>query len=149
MNNSPNFLESCEMLGLNPDELMLSPTLSDNTPDSVRNRIRQLNAATKLSVCMMAWNKQDDFEPDEMANYYEGGVGYTPQFYITDGKLLLSSDSVNTGAAVGIVYAKGFYSDEYIDVPPDANLGLRLSLSSRDRAIDFGKTFLETFNELI
>ena len=148
MNNSPNFLESCEMLGLNPDELMLRPTLSDNTPDSVRNRIRQLNAVTKLSICMMAWNKQDSFEPDETANYYQEGVGYTPQFYIADGKLLLSYDSVNSGASVGIVYAKGFYSDEYI-ITPEANLGLRLPLSSRERAVEFGKTFIEIFNELI
>ena len=111
-------------------------------------RERQHQAAYKLSVCMMAWNKQDGFEPDEMANYYEGGVGYTPQFYIADGKLLLSSNSVNSGASVGIVYAKGFYSDEYI-ITPDANLGLRLSLKTRERAVAFGKIFIETFNELI
>ena len=132
-----NFKSCCDYLGI------------DNTLPVCQIDERQIQAAYKLRVCMMAWNKQDGFEPDETANYYQEGVGYTPQFYIADGKLLLSSDSVNSGASVGIVYAKGFYSDEYIDVPPDANLGLRLPLSSRERAVDFGKTFIEIFNELI
>ena len=109
---------------------------------------KQIQAAYKLRVCMRAWNKQDGFDPDETANFYEDRVGYTPQFYIAEGKLLLSSDSVNSGASVGIVYAKGFYSDEYI-ITPDANLGLRLPLSSRERAVEFGKTFIDIFNELI
>ena len=32
-------------------------------------REKQIQAAYKLSVCMMAWNKQDGFEPDETANF--------------------------------------------------------------------------------
>ena len=132
-----NFKSCCDYLGI------------DNTLPVCQIDERQIQAAYKLRVCMKAWNKQDEFEPDETANYYQEGVGYTPQFYTANRKLLLSSDSVNSGASVGIVYAKGFYSDEYIDVPPDANLGLRLPLSSRERAVDFGKTFIEIFNELI
>ena len=122
MNNSPNFLESCEMLGLNPDELMLSPTLSDNTPDSVRNRIRQLNTATKLSVCMAAWNRIDGFEPDEKASYYQEKVGYTPYFLLRDGKLL-SSGSAYHGSPAGIVLAYANYAASYTS----AYLGLRQS----------------------
>ena len=132
-----NFKSCCDYLGI------------DNTLPVCQIDERQIQAAYKLRVCMMAWNKQDGFEPDETANFYQKDVGYTPQFYVADGKLLLSSDSVNTGAAVGIVYAKGFYSDEYIDVPPDANFGLRLSLKTRGRAIEFGETFIDIFNELI
>jgi len=130
------FESCCEYLGI-PEEL---PKCQIDE--------RQIQAAYKLRVCMRAWNKQDGFEPNETANYYEDRVGYTPQFYIAEGKLLLSSDSVNSGASVGIVYAKGFYSDEYI-ITPDANLGLRLPLSSRERAVEFGKTFIDIFNELI
>ena len=130
------FESCCEYLGI-----------SEELP-KCQIRERQHQAAYKLSVCMMAWNKQDKFEPDETANFYEDRVGYTPQFYIADRKLLPSSDSVNSGASVGIIYAKGFYSDEYI-ITPEANLGLRLPLSSRERAVDFGKTFIEIFNELI
>ena len=144
MNNSPNFLESCEMLGLNPDELMLSPTLSDNTPDIVRKRIKQLNAATKLSVCMMAWNKIDEFEPAEMASYYQEGVGYTPHFNFKDGKLL-SSGNATYGTYAGIVLAFASYAAAI----PNAYFGLRLCLKTRDRAVEFGKTFIEIFNELI
>ena len=102
MNNSPNFLESCEMQGLNPDELMLSPTLSDNTPDSVRKRIKQLNAFTKLSICMIAWNKQDEFEPDETAGYYQDKVGYTPLFRYEKGRLLPYGDA-NHSSVSGLV----------------------------------------------
>ena len=121
MNNSPNFLESCEMLGLNPDELILSPTLSDNTPDSVKERIKKLNAATKLSVCMMAWNKIDGFVPDETANYYQKGVGYTPYFDYKDGRLL-SSDLANLGSYAGIVTEYASFSAAFTY----ANIGLRL-----------------------
>ena len=144
MNNSPNFLESCEMLGLNPDELMLSPTLSDNTPDSVRKRIKQLNAATKLSVCMMAWNKQDGFEPDETANYNQEGVGYTPYFYFECGRLL-SSGYANYGSYAGFVYAYANTAASYAL----AYFGLRLCFKTQDRAVEFGEVFIETFNELI
>ena len=144
MNNSPNFLESCEMLGLNPDELMLSPTLSDTTPDSVRNRIKQLNAATKLSVCIMAWNKQDDFEPDETASYYQKDVGYIPHFHHKDGKLL-SSGYALYGSYAGLVKAYAYYAASYTI----AYFGLRLCLGTRNRAVEFGETFIEIFNELI
>ena len=144
MNNSPNFLESCEMLGLNPDELMLRPTLSDNTPDSVRKRIKQLNAATKLSVCMMAWNKQDKFEPDETATYLQKNVGYTPYFNFKDGKLL-SSGIASSGSSAGFVYAYAYYSAAITL----ANVGLRLCLSTEHRAIEFSETFIDIFNELI
>ena len=132
-----NFKSCCDYLGI------------DNTLPVCQIDGRKIQAAYKLRVCVAAWNRQDGFEPDEMANFYEDRVGYTPQFYIVDRKLILSSDNVNTGAAVGIVYAKGFYSDEYIDTTPSANIGLRLPLSSRDRAVEFGKTFIEIFNELI
>ena len=121
MNNSPNFLESCEMLGLNPDVLMLSPTLSDNTPDSVRKRIKQLNAATKLSVCMAAWNKVDGFDPDETANYYQEEVGYTPYFHFRDGRLL-SSGHAHYGSSAGLVSANANAAAAYTI----AHLGLRL-----------------------
>ena len=144
MNNSPNFLESCEMLGLNPDELMLSPTLSDNTPDSVRKRIKQLNAATKLSVCMMAWNKIDGFEPDEIAVYLQENVGHTPHFDLKDG-MLLSSGSAYLGSLAGLVSA---YANPAA-ANTNANFGLRLCLKTRERAIEFGETFIEIFNELI
>ena len=144
MNNSPNFLESCEMLGLNPDELMLSPTLSDNTPDIVRKRIKQLNAATKLSICMMAWNKIDEFEPDENAVFHKKNVGYTPYFNYKDGRLL-SSGLAYIGSYAGIVFA---YANSAAALS-FAYFGLRLCFKSRDRAIEFGETFIDIFNELI
>ena len=144
MNNSPNFLESCEMLGLNPDELMLSPTLTDNTPDSVRKRIKQLNAATKLSICMMAWNKIDEFEPDENAVFNQKNVGYIPYFYYKDGRLF-SSGYASYGSSAGLVNATALHAA----ATTYATFGLRLSFITRDRAVAFGETFIEIFNELI
>lgn len=144
MNNSPNFLESCEMLGLNPDELMLSPTLTDNTPDSVRKRIKQLNAATKLSVCMMAWNKIDGFEPDERANYNQEGVGYTPYFYFEGGRLL-SSGYASYGSYAGIVFAIAYDAA----ATTSASFGLHLCFITRKRAVEFGEKLIDTFNELV
>lgn len=144
MNNSPNFLECCEMLGLNPDELMLSPTLSDNTPDIVRKKIKQLNAATKLSVCMAAWNKVDGFDPDEKAVYYQEGAGYTPRFNLKDGRLL-SLGIAAYGSYAGFVSAYATTSAAYTLT----YFGLRLCLKTRDRAIEFSETFIDIFNELI
>ena len=138
------FEESCEMLGLNPDELMLSPTLSDNTPDSVRNRIRQLNAATKLSVCMAAWNKQDGFEPDEKADWKSDNVGFTPHFYLKKGKLLSSGYAFN-GSTAGIIAAYANLSD----TSTLAYFGLRLCFKTQERAVEFGEKLIDTFNELV
>ena len=132
------------MLGLNPDELMLSPTLSGNTPGSVKERIKKLNAATKLSVCMMAWNKQDDFKPDETANYYQEEVGYTPYFHFKNGRLL-SSSTAHSGSLAGLVSALASPAADLTS----ALLGLRLCFNTRNRAIEFGKTFIDIFNELI
>ena len=144
MNNSPNFLESCEMLGLNPDELMLSPTLSDNTPDSVRKRIKQLNAATKLSICMMAWNKIDEFEPDETAFNNQKNEGYAPFFYLEHNGFL-SLGYATDSSYVGLV---SIYKN-YTNIVSHACIGLRFSFITRERAYEFGKAFIEIFNELI
>ena len=107
-------------------------------------RERQHQAAYKLSVCMTAWNKVDGFEPDEKANYYQERVGYTPYFILRDGKLLSSGYATN-GSNAGIVPAIAYYAAAYTL----ANVGLRLCFITRDRAIEFGETFIETFNELI
>ena len=107
-------------------------------------RERQHQAAYKLSVCMDAWNKQDGFDPDEMANFYQDGVGYTPYFYFKGGRLLSAGNAVN-GSSVGIV----FVSTSYAASTTYANLGLRLCLKTPERAVAFGKIFIETFNELI
>ena len=123
---------------------MLSPTLSDNTPDSVRKRIKQLNAATKLSVCMMAWNKVDGFEPDETANYYQEEAGYTPYFYFKNGRLL-SSGIAYYGSLAGLVNANAIHAAAITY----AHIGLRLCFITHKRAIEFSEKFIDTFNELV
>ena len=105
---------------------------------------RQIQAVYKLRVCMRAWNKQDGFEPDETASYYLEGVGYTSYFYYKDGRLLSSGSAIN-GSHVGLVYAYAISAAAYTY----ANIGLRLCFITRNRAIEFGETFIETFNELI
>ena len=127
-----NFKSCCDYLGI------------DNTLPVCQIDKRQIQAAYKLRVCMRAWNRQDGFVPDEMANYYQEGVGYTPYFHLRDGRLL-SSGAAYHGSLAGIVYANANSSAAYMY----ANFGLRLCLKSIDRAVDFGKTFIETFNELI
>lgn len=105
---------------------------------------KKLQAAYKLRVCMMAWNKQDGFEPDEKASWKENNVGYTPYFLLRDGKLL-SSGHAPTGSFAGLVYANAITSAALTS----ASLGLRLCFITRIRAVEFGETFIETFNELI
>ena len=127
-----NFKSCCDYLGI------------DNTLPVCQIDERQIQAAYKLSVCVAAWNKQDDFEPDEMANFYQDGVGYTPYFYFKGGRLLSAGNAVN-GSSVGIV----FVSASYAASTTYTNLGLRLCLKTSERAVAFGKIFIETFNELI
>ena len=105
---------------------------------------KQIQAAYKLRVCMRAWNKQDGFEPDEMADYMGNKVGRTPLFFIKDDKLLSSGYALN-GSFAGIVNATATIAaaNTY------ANLGLRICLKTKKRAVEFGEVFIETFNELI
>ena len=127
-----NFKTCCDYLGI------------DNTLPVCQIDERRIQAAYKLRVCMKAWNKQDKFEPDETANYYQEGVGYTPYLHLRDGRLLSSGDA-NYGSSAGIVHAYAFNAA----ASAYAHLGLRLPLSSRERAKEFGKVFIEIFNELI
>ena len=127
-----NFKSCCDYLGI------------DNTLPVCQVDERQIHAAYKLRVCMMAWNKQDGFEPDETAIYYQKDAGYTPNFYHKDGRLL-SSGHAYSGSYSGLVSASASSAAAY----SSASVGLRLCLKTRDRAVEFGETFIEIFNELI
>ena len=105
---------------------------------------KQIKAAYKLSVCMMAWNKLDGFEPDETALYGKRKEGYAPHFLFKDGKLL-SSGFANNGSSAGIVYA----SATHAAANSIAHIGLRISFETQKRAVEFGETFIDIFNELI
>ena len=126
------FEECCEYLGI-PTDL-----------PKCYVREKQIQAAYKLSVCIKAWNKQDGFEPDETANYNQEEAGYTPYFYFKNGRLL-SSGLAYSGSLAGLVSANASHAAAYTS----AHFGLRLCFITRDRAIDFGKTFIDIFNELI
>ena len=126
------FEECCEYLGI-PTDL-----------PKCYVREKQIQAAYKLSVCMMAWNRQDGFEPNEKSVYYQEKTGYTPHFRHKNGSLL-SSGYANYGSLAGIVPAYAHTEAAYTY----AHFGLRLSLKTRECAIEFGETFIEIFNELI
>ena len=124
------FEQCCEYLGI------------DNTLPTCQIDEKKFQAAYKLRVCMTAWNKQDSFVPDEMANNDQIKYGCTPCFYFKNGKLL-PSDNATFDSYVGIVYATYPAANSYM------NTGLRLSLKTFKRAVEFGKTFITIFNELI
>ena len=126
------FEECCEYLGI-PTDL-----------PKCYVREKQIQAAYKLSVCMMAWNRQDGFEPNEKSVYYQEKTGYTPHFRYKNGSLL-SSGNAYDGSLAGLVSA---YAYPIASFTP-ALFGLRLPLKTRGRAVAFGKVFIETFNELI
>jgi len=127
-----NFKTCCDYLGI------------DNTLPVCQIDERQIQAAYKLRVCMKAWNKQDGFNLDETASYYQEGVGYTPYFDYKDGRLL-SSGTAYYGSHAGFVSTYASYAAAYTH----AYFGLRLCLGTRNRAIEFGKVFIDIFNELI
>lgn len=127
-----NFKSCCDYLGI------------DNTLPVCQIDERQIQAAYKLRVCMMAWNKMDGFEPDETAGWDDKNVGYTPLFFFKDDKLLFSCYAIS-GSNSGLVSTTASYAAAYTS----ECFGLRLPLSSRERAVEFGKTFIDIFNELI
>ena len=126
------FEECCEYLGI-PTDL-----------PKCYVREKQIKAAYKLSVCMEAWNKFDGFKPDETASWGLKNEGYAPYFIIKDSKLL-SSGSALYGSIAGLVYAYASSATAYTT----ANFGMRICLKTQKRAIEFGETFIKTFNELI
>lgn len=132
MKNLITFEECCEYLGI-----------SSELPKCEVDQ-KQFQAAYKLRVCMKAWNRQDGFEPDEKASWKENNVGYAPYFILRDGRLL-SSGSAYNGSIAGLVDAIAYYAAAF----SYANFGLRLYLGTRNRAIEFGETFIDIFNELI
>jgi len=123
-----NFKTCCDYLGI------------DNTLPVCQIDERRIQAAYKLRVCMKAWNKQDGFEPDEKANSNDDNVGFVP-WYSLDNESLLTNVCGLMGSTSGLfpVY-KGFQT---------VNYGLRISLSTEDRAFEFGEVFIDIFNELI
>ena len=123
------FEECCEYLGI-PTDL-----------PKCYIRERQHQAAYKLSACVAAWNKQDEFEPDELENHYRDNVGYTPHLFIKNGKLKSSGYALSS-------YSSGIAAT-YTESLDDVNIGIRLSLKTHKRAVEFGEVFIETFNELI
>lgn len=98
-------------------------------------RERQHQAAYKLSVCMAAWNKQDEFESDEKKLLTSKSEGFDDKLITTP----LALDSATVGVLIS----------ECTDEKMLANAGLSICLVSRKRAVELGETFVETFNELI
>ena len=133
MKNLITFEECCEYLGI-PTDL-----------PKCYVREKQIQAAYKLSVCMKAWNKQDGFEPDEMVLCRGINEGYTPNFCFEDDKLMPLYNA-SPGSFIGIIIANSSNGGFALSF---THFGLRLSLKTRERAIEFGETFIETFNELI
>ena len=132
MKNLITFEECCNYLGI-----------SEKLPKCQIDE-KKLQSAYKLRVCMKAWNKQDGFEPDEKATYLQENVGYAPYFFLKNGKLL-SSGNAYYGSLAGLVFAHAYYAAA-ITI---ASFGLRLCLSTEQRAVEFSEKFIEVFNELI
>ena len=107
-------------------------------------REHQHQAAYKLSVCMAAWNKQDGFNPDETSFNNQKNEGYAPFFYLEHNGFL-SLGYATASSYVGLV---SIYKN-YTNIVSHACMGLRFSFITRERAYEFGKAFIDIFNELI
>lgn len=107
-------------------------------------RERQHQAAYKLSVCMAAWNKQDGFNPDETSFNNQKNEGYAPFFYLEHNGFL-SLGYATASSYVGLV---SIYKN-YTNIVSHACMGLRFSFITRERTYEFGKAFIDIFNELI
>lgn len=135
------FEEAREYLGGKPnaDFTVAKKILSGNNVklDDVANLVSELNpkhikaliAYNRLCTIAQALNKADGFEPDfSNTSQYK----YFPWFeYSRD--------------AAGFVYAHTYNTATYAN----ANIGSRLCFKTRERAMQFGKQFIDLWNEVL
>ena len=97
--------------------------------EDAKNHQKALLALEKLIVIAEAWNKQDGFVPDfDNTNQYK----YYPWFKYND-------------KAAGFVCANAYYTATYTA----AHVGSRLCFKSEERAIQFGKQFIDLWNDFL
>lgn len=90
--------------------------------------IKALIAYNRLCTIAQAWNKADGFEPDfSNTSQYK----YFPWFVYDNG-------------AAGFVYASTSYSASYAP----AYFGSRFCFKTRERAMQFGKQFIDLWNDV-
>lgn len=136
-----NFDEARAFLGGKPnnDYIISKKVLSGNcaqladvarlVQDVNPNHIKALVALNELFTIAEAWNKADNFVPDfSDASQYK----YFPWFIYDKG-------------AAGFVCAKTYYTatNTY------ATIGSRLCFKTRNRAIQFGKQFVDLYNQVL
>lgn len=132
--------EAREYLGGKPnaDFTVAKKILSGNHVklDDVANLVSEVNpkhikaliAYNRLCTIAQAWNKADGFEPDfSNTSQYK----YFPWFVYDNG-------------AAGFVYAAANDTATYAD----ANIGSRLCFKTRERAMQFGKQFIDLWNDV-
>lgn len=132
--------EAREYLGGKPnaDFTVAKKILSGNHVklDDVANLVSEVNpkhikaliAYNRLCTIAQAWNKADDFTPD-FSNRNQ--TKWFPWFVYSDD-------------AAGFVYASTYYSATYAY----ALIGSRLCFMTRERAEQFGKQFIELWNDV-
>ena len=132
MNNLNTFEECCNFLNI-PTDL-----------PKCHIREKQFQATYKLSVCMAAWNKEDEFEPDERANCLQTQGGYAPYLYIDEGKVQ-PAHFASSGAVSGVIRINADPGGAF----STSNFGIRIVLSTEKQAVAFSRVFIDIFNELI
>lgn len=110
---------------------------SQRNPEDVTQLVKEVNpkhikaivAFNRLCTIAQAWNKADGFEPDfSNASQYK----YFPWFVYDNG-------------AAGFVFALTNYAATYAY----AHIGSRLCFKTRERAMQFGKQFIDLWNEVL
>ena len=98
-------------------------------PEVREHHAKALNALNKLFTIAEAWNKADNFIPDfSNRNQYK----YFPWFMYNDN-------------AAGFVYAHTYSAASCAS----AHIGSRLCFSTSDRAEQFGKQFIDLWNDFL
>ena len=133
--------EAREYLGGKPnaDFTFAKKILSGNHVklDDVANLVSEVNpkhikaliAFNRLCTIAQAWNKADDFTPD-FSNMNQ--TKWFPWFVYSDD-------------AAGFVCA----NTDYVAMIADANFGSRLCFKTRERAMQFGKQFIDLWNQVL
>ena len=98
-------------------------------PEVREHHAKALNALNKLFTIAEAWNKADNFIPDfSNRNQYK----YFPWFVYND-------------KTAGFVFANSTYTASYAS----AHVGSRLCFSTSERAEQFGKQFIDLWNDFL
>ena len=127
---------------------------NDDSETSIKvskSNVKVFKFINELITIAKAWNKLDNFVPDFSD---KNRSGYIPRFIISHNKITyydtfcsygIGNFVAYYGALAGLGYFYSFYGVGYASAP----IGFRSAFKTRERAEQFGKLFIDLWNDFL